>query len=68
MRRPSRKGRAAAPAVRVSQIESVRRIVEEELESVWANRKPAKEALDNAVQRVRRKAAQHIFSGDISKR
>ena len=38
-------------AVRVSQIESVRRIVEEELESVWANRKPAKEALDNAVQR-----------------
>jgi sn-glycerol 3-phosphate transport system substrate-binding protein len=45
------KSRAAAPAVRVSQIESVRRIVEEELESVWANRKPAKEALDNAVQR-----------------
>ena len=25
-------------------------------------------AVDNAVQRVRRKAAQHIFSGDISKR
>lgn len=45
------KGKSAAPAVRVSQIESVRRIVEEELESVWANRKPAKEALDNAVQR-----------------
>ncbi len=45
------KGRAAAPVVRVSQVESVRRIVEEELESVWANRKPAKEALDNAVQR-----------------
>jgi sn-glycerol 3-phosphate transport system substrate-binding protein len=37
--------------VRVSQIESVRRIVEDELESVWANRKPAKEALDNAVER-----------------
>ena len=25
-------------------------------------------SVDNAVQRVRRKAAQHIFSGDISKR
>ena len=46
------KGKAAAPMVRVSQIESVRRIVEEELESVWANRKPTKEALDNAVQRA----------------
>ncbi len=45
------KGKAAAPFVRVSQVESVRRIVEEELESVWANRKPAKEALDHAVQR-----------------
>ena len=29
---------------------------------------PSKLDLDNAVQRVRRKAAQHIFSGDISKR
>ena len=29
--------------------------------------KPIK-SVDNAVQRVRRKAAQHIFSGDISKR
>lgn len=45
------KGKTAAPTVRVSQVESVRRIVEEELESVWANRKPAKEALDHAVQR-----------------
>ena len=45
------KGKTAAPMVRVSQVESVRRIVEEELESVWANRKPAKEALDHAVQR-----------------
>jgi sn-glycerol 3-phosphate transport system substrate-binding protein len=45
------KGRTSAPAVRVSQIEPVRRIVEEELESVWANRKPAKQALDEAVQR-----------------
>ncbi len=45
------KGKTAAPTVRVSQMESVRRVVEEELESVWANRKPAKEALDHAVQR-----------------
>lgn len=45
------KGKTAAPTVRVAQIEAVRRIVEEELESVWANRKPAKEALDHAVQR-----------------
>jgi sn-glycerol 3-phosphate transport system substrate-binding protein len=45
------KGKSAAPTVRVSQIEPVRRIVEEELESVWANRKPAKAALDDAVQR-----------------
>ena len=45
------KGKTSAPTVRVSQLEGVRRIVEEELESVWANRKPAKEALDHAVQR-----------------
>ena len=44
-------GRASSPTVRVSQIERVRTIVEEELETVWANKKPAKEALDNAVQR-----------------
>lgn len=31
---------------------SVRRIVDEELEAVWANTKPAKEALDTAVARV----------------
>ena len=45
------KGKTSVPSVRVSQMEGVRRIVEEELESVWANRKPAKEALDSAVQR-----------------
>ena len=44
-------GKALSPSVRVSQIERVRIIVEEELETVWANKKPAKEALDNAVQR-----------------
>ena len=43
--------KASSPTVRVSQIEPVRIIVEEELETVWANKKPAKEALDNAVQR-----------------
>ena len=45
------KGKVSSPLVRVAQIESVRNIVEEELETVWANKKPAKEALDNAVQR-----------------
>ena len=44
-------GRTSSPAVRVSQLESVRNIVEDELESVWANKEPAKQALDNAVQR-----------------
>jgi sn-glycerol 3-phosphate transport system substrate-binding protein len=44
-------GKALAPVVRVSQNEPVRVIVEEELETVWANKKPAKEALDNAVTR-----------------
>ena len=31
---------------------SVRQIVDEELEAVWADRKPAKEALDTAVTRA----------------
>jgi len=44
-------GKGAAPKLRVAQIESVRKIVEEELETVWADKKPAKEALDNAVAR-----------------
>lgn len=44
-------GKGALRNLRVSQIEPVRIIVEEELEAVWANRKPAKEALDTAVQR-----------------
>jgi sn-glycerol 3-phosphate transport system substrate-binding protein len=45
------KGKDSSPAVRVSQIEPVRRIAEEELEAVWSGRKPAKEALDEAVRR-----------------
>jgi sn-glycerol 3-phosphate transport system substrate-binding protein len=44
-------GKALSPLIRVAQLESVRAIVEEELETVWANKKPAKEALDNAVTR-----------------
>jgi sn-glycerol 3-phosphate transport system substrate-binding protein len=41
----------AAPPLRVSQIDAVRSIVDEELEAVWAGKKPAKEALDTAVAR-----------------
>lgn len=44
-------GKSGIPTVRVSQIEKVRTIVEDELEAVWANKKPAKEALDTAVMR-----------------
>lgn len=44
-------GKGALRTLRVSQIEPVRIIVEEELEAAWAGTKPAKEALDNAVER-----------------
>jgi sn-glycerol 3-phosphate transport system substrate-binding protein len=44
-------GKTSPPLVRVSQIEPVRTIVEEELESVWEDKKPAKQALDDAVRR-----------------
>lgn len=44
-------GKGVSPKVRVAQIEPVRQIVEEELETVWADKKPAKEALDSAVAR-----------------
>jgi sn-glycerol 3-phosphate transport system substrate-binding protein len=44
-------GKSFVPLNRVSQNTALRNIVEEELESVWASRKPAKEALDNAVTR-----------------
>lgn len=44
-------GRTSTPGIRVAQIEPVRVIIEEELETVWDNKKPAKEALDDAVQR-----------------
>ncbi len=44
-------GPLALRALRVSQIEPVRIIVEEELEASWSGRTPAKQALDIAVQR-----------------
>ena len=44
-------GRTAARSLRVSQIEPLRIIVEDELDAVWADRKPAKKALDDAVER-----------------
>lgn len=50
LRTPGKKNEEAQ--LRVSANEGVRRIVDEELEAVWANRKPAKEALDNAVARA----------------
>lgn len=44
-------GKSFVPLNRISQNAALRGIVDEELESVWANKKPAKEALDNAVTR-----------------
>lgn len=44
-------GKGALRPLRISQIEPVRLIVEEELESAWAGKIPAKQALDTAVQR-----------------
>ena len=40
-----------SPNLRVSQVEQVRIIAEEELENVWSGKKPSKEGLDNAVAR-----------------
>ena len=45
-------GKTIAPKVRPSQIAAVRTILDEELDAIWANRKPAKEALDSAAQRA----------------
>ena len=44
-------GRGAKPDVHVSDIDPVRILTNEELEGVWADRQPAKAALDNAVNR-----------------
>lgn len=47
----SMQGNGAKPPVRVANIDAVRQIVDEELEAVWADKKPAKAALDIAVNR-----------------
>ncbi len=47
----SLRGRGDKPALRVANIDSVRLVVDEELEAVWSDRKPAKAALDTAVVR-----------------
>lgn len=45
------KGPGALRVLRVSEIEKVRIIAEEELEAAWSGKTPPKQALDNAVQR-----------------
>ena len=57
-------GKPADQKLRPSQIAAVRSILDEELDAVWDNRKPAKEALDTAVQRVNAQ----ISRGDKGKR
>ena len=47
----SLKGKGAAQSRHVSDIDPVRIIADEELEAVWANKAPAKAALDTAVNR-----------------
>jgi hypothetical protein len=44
-------GNGSKPAVRVANIDAVRIIADEELEAVWADKKPAKAALDASVSR-----------------
>ena len=48
----SLKGQGADQPIRLGSLEPVRAIIDEELNAVWANRKPAKEALDTAVLRA----------------
>ena len=47
----SMKGKGSSPVPHVSDIDPVRIIANEELEAAWANKKPAKAALDTAVSR-----------------
>ena len=47
----SLKGTSSKPAARVSDVDPVRIITNEELEEVWADKKPAKAALDTSVSR-----------------
>ncbi|MGB4065771.1 MAG: extracellular solute-binding protein [Azonexus sp.] len=44
-------GNGSKPAVRVANIDAVRIITNEEMEAVWADKKPAKAALDTSVSR-----------------
>lgn len=44
-------GNGAKPGLRVANMDSVRIILDEELEAVWEGKKPAKAALDTAVSR-----------------
>ena len=59
-------GKSFVPLNRVSQNAALRSIVDEELESVWANRKPAKEALDNAV--IRGNAVLHAMAPEPTRK
>ena len=45
------KGKGASPVPHVADIDAVRIIANEELEAAWADKKPAKAALDTAVTR-----------------
>ena len=47
----SMKGKGASSVPHVADIDPVRIIVNEELEAAWADKKPAKAALDTAVSR-----------------
>jgi sn-glycerol 3-phosphate transport system substrate-binding protein len=47
----SMKGEGASNPLRISALDLVRIVADEELEQVWANKKPAKTALDTAVSR-----------------
>lgn len=47
----SLQGKGSAQPLRISSLEPVRMIADEELEQVWADKKPAKAALDTAVNR-----------------
>ena len=47
----SLKGNGGKPAVRVANIDPVRIVANEELEAVWADKSPAKAALDTSVNR-----------------
>lgn len=44
-------GNGAKPALRAANIDQIRLITDEEMEAVWANKKPAKAALDTSVDR-----------------